>query len=526
MSWLAVGAYTALVIAGYEIVRYIVVTRVQRRIRDGAIRFVRQHRVRLESARFIDRVWIRERLASDPAVELAILESARKTGDSVPALRERVDTYVEEIAPYFSLTMYYRFGAAMARRFVQFCYEMVVRPQGYDEQSAGIPEDVIRVYICNHRSNFDPVVLAFGLLRQIALSYAVGEWALVWPLSALFRMFGSYFVRRGETDPLYHAVLERFIQLLAGQGAVTGFFIEGALSRDGGLRRPRVGLLDYLIKVRKEFPEKDIVFLPVALNYDRVLEDRILVRERDGRPPRPRLVTRLFNLGAMMFWLPWLILVNAFDVARRSERKFGYAAIEFGKPLRLSDWPGGSTIHAMEDEPRQKAVIALAEELLFRRIGASIPVTPVSALCVALRRPGARDEGSVTQRIREVLVDFRAAGATIALGTGFDDVKSRRNTKANETSMPDIDRALLDSEEAELVFRSAWQQLARRLIIRKKNREIEIIESDVIDYYANAVSHHWLPDGWWRADPQAPRRTNGPGADVHGFSADTALPAK
>lgn len=510
MSWLAVGAYTAAVIAGYEILRYIVVSRVQGWVREGAIRFVRQHRVRLESARFIDRLWIRERLASDEAIEAAILESARRTGQAIPALRHRVDSYVEEIAPYFSVTMYYRFGAAFARRFVQFCYEMVVRPTGFDEQSAGLPDDVIRVYVCNHRSNFDPVVLSFGLLRQIALSYAVGEWALVWPLSALFRMFGSYFVRRGETDPLYHAVLERFIQLLAGHGAVTGFFIEGALSRDGGLRRPRVGLLDYMVKLRREYPDRDIVFLPVALNYDRVLEDRILVREKDGRAPRPRLVTRLFNLAAMMFWLPWLILVNAFDVARRSERKFGYAAIEFGRPLRLSDWPGGADMHALPDEPRQKAVIGLAEELLYRRIGASIPVTPVSAFCVALRRPGPRDEASITSRIREVLTDFRASGAHLALGAGFDDIRARRTLRSGETAMPEIDGALLDTEEAELVYRSAWQQLARRLIIRKRNKVVEILEGDVVDYYANAVAHHWLPDGWWRADPQAPRRTNGP----------------
>ena len=90
-----------------------------------------------------------------------------------------------------------------------------------------MPEDAVRVYVINHRSNIDPLVIAYGLVRKVPMSYAVGEWALVWPLDHLFRSFGSYFVRRGEKDPLYHAVLERFVQLLAGHGAVTGFFIEG-----------------------------------------------------------------------------------------------------------------------------------------------------------------------------------------------------------------------------------------------------------------------------------------------------------
>ena len=70
------------------------------------------------------------------------------------------------------------------------------------------------VFVINHRSNADYVLLSFGMLRHMALSYAVGEWARVWPLDTLFRSFGSYFVRRGEKDPLYHKVLARYLQLV------------------------------------------------------------------------------------------------------------------------------------------------------------------------------------------------------------------------------------------------------------------------------------------------------------------------
>ena len=50
-------------IAAYELVRLVVVERLRRRLRNGAIQFVRRHHVKLESARFIDRLWLRERLA-------------------------------------------------------------------------------------------------------------------------------------------------------------------------------------------------------------------------------------------------------------------------------------------------------------------------------------------------------------------------------------------------------------------------------------------------------------------------------
>ena len=103
----------------------------------------------------------------------------------------------------------------MAKALVNFCFELVEQDGAFDAQDAAVPEGAVRVYVINHRSNADSVVLSYGLLRRIALSYAVGEWARIWPLNYLFRAFGSYFVRRGEKDPIYHKVLERFLPIVS-----------------------------------------------------------------------------------------------------------------------------------------------------------------------------------------------------------------------------------------------------------------------------------------------------------------------
>jgi glycerol-3-phosphate O-acyltransferase len=488
LGWLLVG------LAAYELVRFLIVGTIKRWLRAGAIQFVRQHRVRLESARFIDRLWLRERLAWDPQIEQAILDAARRTGEPIPVLRHKVDRWVEEIAPYFSISTYYQFGAAVAKRFVNFCFEMVVDHEGFERQSRAVPEGAVRVYVINHRSNFDPVVLAFGLLRHVAISYAVGEWALVWPLSSLFRAFGGYFVRRGEGDKLYHAVLERFVQLLAGHGAVTGFFIEGGLSRDGLLRKPRTGLLEYYVKLRREFPEREIVFLPVGLNYDRVLEDRHLVADVAGKKPRPMLIWRLWNLVALLFWVPILIVANMLKVATRSHQKFGYAAISFGEPLRLTDWPGGSTVHSARDEDRKRIVGALGEELLYRRVARVVPVTPVAAVSVAMLRPGPMDSASLVGRIRDVVAELRATGAPFALGDAFHSIEERRKDTRRDSNIPDLDRGLLDAEEAELMLLLTVSSMLRRRVIRKQKGAIEILEGEVVRYYANSVLHHLEPN--------------------------------
>ena len=138
----------------------------------------------------------------------------------------------------------------------------------------------------NHRSNMDYVLVAFLAAERTALSYAVGEWARIWPLQQLIRSMGAYFVRRNSNNPIYRRVLERYVHMATEAGVPQAMYPEGGLSRDGRLREPKLGLFDYMLKSFDPKGTHDIVFVPVALNYDRVLEDRTLLRSLDKEPPR------------------------------------------------------------------------------------------------------------------------------------------------------------------------------------------------------------------------------------------------
>lgn len=483
------GAGVVGAVLAYEVVRGAVVRRVRAAMARGAAGFVRRHRIQLESARFIDRVWIREALAQDVAIEAAVARIARTGERTVRQLRAQVDAYVEEIAPFFSLSAYYRLGSWLGRGVVNFCFELVIEPGAFEAQRAKVPDDAVRVYVINHRANMDPLILAYGLLRHVPMSYAVGEWALVWPLHTLFRAFGSYFVRRGEKDPLYHAVLERFVQLLAGQGAVTGFFPEGGLSRDGALRKARIGLLDYIVGLRVDHPDQDIAFMPVGLNYDRVLEDRILLQDKDGRRPRRSLGARLLSVARGLVWVPRLVIANLLRVATRSHQKFGYAALAFGEPLLLSDWPGGWELHQLPDEPRKAAMELLGHELLTRRIGQVVPATPVPIFATAWFRHG-RD---VRVSVREVLAELRAKGVPLALGRAFDEVRRKRDDDGRANVHETFEAALIAAEEAEVVVDLATALLVRRGLVRREGTGwvgAAPDAEDVLRYYANAIRHH------------------------------------
>src|SRR5258707_9650632 len=174
----------------------------------------------------------------------------------------------------------------MARTVARFLYR--VRLGFADERPlAGVPPNTAVVFVMNHRSNMDYVLVAFLAAERTALSYAVGEWARIWPFQHLIRAMGAYFVRRNSNSPVYRRVLERYVHMATEAGEAQAMYPAGGLSPDGRLREPKLGLFDYMLKSFDPKGAHDIVFVPVALNYDRVLEDRRLRRQPSRERPRP-----------------------------------------------------------------------------------------------------------------------------------------------------------------------------------------------------------------------------------------------
>ena len=139
-----------------------------------------------------------------------------------------------------------------------------------------IDPDATVIFVMNHRSNMDYVLVTHLVSRAGTLSYAVGEWARVWPLSSIIKMLGAYFIRRRSRGSLYRRVLARYVQMATDGGVTQAIFPEGGLSLTGRVGEPRLGLLNYIVDGRG--PDgRDVIFVPVGLNYDQVLEDRFLI---------------------------------------------------------------------------------------------------------------------------------------------------------------------------------------------------------------------------------------------------------
>ena len=356
------------------------------------------------------------RLIHDPQVAQAILDHAREARIPEEVAYEAARRYAREIVPGFSALLYFGVATRLARWLSRSLYR--VRVTGEEEAMLAVDDQATVVFVLNHRSNMDYVLVTWLAARRTALAYAVGEWARRWPLGPLIRAMGGYFVRRRDLNPLYRRVLARYVQIATLNGVTQAVFPEGRLSRDGALQSPKLGILSYMLAEDGREAGRDVVFVPVAVNYDRVLEDRVLVGSTATAPAADRL----------RWWMVVRYLLRHLQLRLTGRfTRFGYAAVAFGAPLSMSRflWQGHS------DPARE-----LADELM-RRIDAVLPVLPTALVCEALMH-GARTVGTVTAHLEVRSAAWREAGHAVHHGT-----RDPRATALVVLRMLEVRRALV-----------------------------------------------------------------------------------
>jgi glycerol-3-phosphate O-acyltransferase len=319
------------------------------------------------------------RLLTDPKVQQSAERFAAERRIAEHEAFAMVERYAREIVPAFNAYLYFRFGYWLGRNLSKLLYRVRL---GYVDAVglAHIDPDATVVFVMNHRSNMDYVLASYLAADQAALSYAVGEWARLWPLSALIRAMGAYFVRRNSRDELYRRVLERYVAMATEAGVPQAVFPEGGLTRDGRMREPRLGVLDYMLRGFRLDGERDLVFVPLGLNYDRVLEDRSLLLSGDPAAPRPG--------KAKAVWNTWRFVWRNLLLMLRSEwHRFGYACVNFGSPVSMRNYckSRGLDFAALAPEARKAAVSALGAQLM-QAVGSVVPVVPVSLIATVFTR--------------------------------------------------------------------------------------------------------------------------------------------
>ncbi len=338
--------------------------------------------LRIQPFKLAKRQALIDQLIFDPEVLRAIEEHAAANNVSREVAQQRAHHYAKEIVPSFSAYAYFNVGTRLARRVAMFLYRVRL---GYMDEEAmkTVDPDAAVIFVINHRSNMDYVLVTYMASSSSALSYAVGEWARVWLLQNLIRSMGAYFVRRDSREPLYRKVLSRYVHLAVAGGLTQAMFPEGGLTRDGRLRPPKLGLLSYMVSGFDPKGPRDAVFVPVGINYDRVIEDRVQVAALmtlEGEKPRFKFSPKV---------LFGYLLHNVALRFRGKLYRYGYACVGFGKPLSLRQYVTERGIDFRTlDETRRFAEIERLGATLMQKVGQVVPALPVALVATVMLAAG------------------------------------------------------------------------------------------------------------------------------------------
>jgi len=400
--------------------------------------------LKIQSFKLTKRKVLIDRLIYDPEVMAAVESHVEEEGVPREVAAEKVERYARETVPSFSAFAYFGFGMRLSRWVSQSLYRVRIGVYDDEKLSAIDPEAAV-VFVMNHRSNIDYLLVTYLASQRTSLSYAVGEWANVWGLRQVIRAMGAYFIRRKSRNPLYRKVVARYIKMAVDGGVTQAMFPEGGLTRDGKLQPAKLGLISYMCEGFEPGVSRDIVFVPVGLNYDRVIEDRILL-ESIAEEKQPRFNAGPFSAVKFVVRLMWMKATGRLY-------RFGYACVSFGAPLSLNDYAAGGGVD----------VEALGE-VLMDRVGSVVPVLPVSLVAtVLLEADRAMSPLELKSAVADLIAELKAGGAHLHIPRSDDDYA--------------VDVGL------------RMMRMRRLLIESDAGLSANPNEQSVLRYYANAIEH-------------------------------------
>ncbi|WP_439030719.1 1-acyl-sn-glycerol-3-phosphate acyltransferase [Gordonia terrae] len=234
------------------------------------------------------------------------------------------------------------------------------------------------VFLPSHRSYVDPLVLATVLRDNDFPPNLVlgGNNLSFWPVGPVARRAGMIFIRRKfGADPVYKFAMRSYLAYIVEKRFNLEWYIEGGRSRTGKLRKPKLGLLTYVVDAVGQLEEADVTIVPTSIVYDQLQEIGAMAAEDAGGTKKPE------GVG-------WLL-----RYAKAQRNYLGEARVRFGTPISLRA--------ALDDAGEGRARL---EKVAFRVMDEINSATPISATSLAgFALLGAQDRAYTLAEIEAIL---------------------------------------------------------------------------------------------------------------------------
>lgn len=216
---------------------------------------------------------VRREIVSGPRF-LTDLRRLRRTGKTEPELLERSVSLLSTMQAAPDHTVHQLMAVGLNKLFSRVYSGIDVDSEGLERLREAASESTL-VLLPSHKSHVDYLVLSYAFhLAGLPLPLiAAGDNLSFFPLGILFRRAGAFFIRRSfRGDHLYPVVVEAYIRRIIRDGHTVEMFLEGGRSRTGKLLAPKFGLLKMLVGAALAVPGRQVLFVPVSIGYERVID--------------------------------------------------------------------------------------------------------------------------------------------------------------------------------------------------------------------------------------------------------------
>ncbi|MBS3758154.1 MAG: 1-acyl-sn-glycerol-3-phosphate acyltransferase [Desulfobacterales bacterium] len=278
-----------------------------------------RHRQSITGPMLKSRLEIIEELLTRQDVQKFIADYARETNVSIHQAHKQAAAYLNEIASNYNLKMIRIFDVVLRWMFRNIFEGMVIDYSGLDRVKR-ISRNAPLVLVPCHKSHLDYLILSYVFFNNNMPCplIAAGKNLSFWPLGPIFRGGGAFFLRRTfKGEKLYPKVFAAYIQKIIDEGFYVEFFPEGGRSRTGKLLTPKIGLLSFILEAYQNIRWSDMIFVPIYIGYDRVLEEKAYIHELEGGKKAPE------NLK------------NVVKARKFLKRKYGKIYLNFNAPISL-----------------------------------------------------------------------------------------------------------------------------------------------------------------------------------------------
>ena len=395
---------------------------------------------------------------ADARIQTFIKEEAKEDEQKAERLQKEALDMLDEIAAEPRMRWTLTLNRILDLFWKRMYEGVVVGEDGFETIRKAVRKAPV-VFCPSHKSHVDYLIISQLCLRyKVPVPHiAAGVNLSFWPMGPLFRHSGAFFMRRSfKGNALYPIVFRTYLRYVMNKGFPIEFFIEGGRSRTGKLLPPKYGILSWLVEAFGEGENDDLLFLPISVTYEKIVESGSYLKELSGEEKKKEDVAGLIRSG---------------DALRS---KYGKIYVQVAEPISLKEaiQDRFGDLNLLDPNQRRGLVQSIAHRILFdiNRVSTVTPSTLV-AFCLLNHRRRGMSEPILRERAAWVLKWLR-----------------RRDARLSQV-LDDVDRGMAE----------ATARFSHDGLVTMQDTGLELVFTPVerkrlaLDYYRNNLIHHFVP---------------------------------